>query len=186
MGKILTKAAALVVGLAVAASTIVSTELPAAAATADCQATFKKYSTVRAGSTGSKAKAMECLLANAGFSTTVNGSFSAADATALAAFRKSIGLKPLKSGGRRAWSALLSRGETPELKSGAKGADVVRLQLALRAAGYSKVPTNGTFGKSTVTAVKSAQKRRDLKQTGVVTAGLWKALQKGRVTAPSR
>ena len=105
MGKILTKAAALVVGLAVAASTIVSTELPAAAATADCQATFKKYSTVRAGSTGSKAKAMECLLANAGFSTTVNGSFSAADATALAAFRKSIGLKPLKSGGRRAWSA---------------------------------------------------------------------------------
>ncbi len=185
MGKILTKAAALVVGLAVAASTIVSTELPAAAATADCQATFKKYSTVRAGSTGSKAKAMECLLANAGFNTTVNGSFSAADATALAAFRKSIGLKPLKSGGRRAWSALLSRGETPELKSGAKGADVVRLQLALRAAGYSKVPTNGTFGKSTVTAVKSAQKRRDLKQTGVVTAGLWKALQKGRVTAPS-
>ena len=104
---------------------------------------------------------MECLLADAGFTTTVNGSFSAADATALAAFRKSIGLKPLKSGGRRAWSALLSRGETPELKSGAKGADVVRLQLALRAAGYSKVPTNGTFGKSTVTAVKSAQKRRD-------------------------
>ena len=73
------------------------------------------------------------------------------------------------------------------MKSGAKGADVVRLQLALRAAGYSKVPTNGTFGKSTVTAVsKSAQKRRDLKQTGIVdSAGIWKALQKGQVTAPS-
>ena len=105
--------------------------------------------------------------------------------TALAEFRTSIGLKPLKVGGRRAWSALLSRGETPELKSGAKGADVVRLQLALRAAGYSKVPTNGTFGKATVTVVKSAQKRRGLKQTGVVTADLWKALQNGRVTAPS-
>jgi len=128
---------------------------------------------------------MECLLANAGFSTSVNGSFSAGDAAALADFRKSIGLKPLKVGGRRAWSALLAQGETPDLKSGAKGADVVRLQLALRAAGYSKVPTNGTFGKATVTIVKSAQKRRGLKPTGAVTAGLWKALQKGRVTAPS-
>ena len=113
MGKIFTKAAALVAGLAVAASTIVSTELPAAAATADCQAAFKKYSSIRAGSTGSQAKAMECLLANAGFSTTVDGSFSAEDAAAMAEFRTSIGLKPLKVGGRRAWSALLSRGETP-------------------------------------------------------------------------
>ena len=185
MGKIFTRAAALVAGLAVAASSIVSTELPAAAATSDCQATFSKYSSIRTGSTGSKAKAMECLLANAGFSTTVNGSFSAGDAAALADFRKSVGLKPLKVGGRRAWSALLSRGETPQLKSGAKGADVVRLQLALRAAGYSKVPTTGTFGKATVTVVKSAQQRRGLKQTGVVDAGLWKALQHGRVTAPA-
>ena len=61
---------------------------------------------------------------------------------------------------------------------------MVRLQLALRAAGYSKVPTNGTFGKATVTVVKAAQKRLGLKQTGVVTAALWKALQKGRITAP--
>ena len=185
MGKIFTRAAALVAGLAVAASSIVSTELPAAASVTDCQASFSKYSTIRTGSTGRKAKAMECLLADAGFRTKVDGAFSAGDAAALAKFRSAIGLSPLRAGGRRAWSALLSRGDRPELKRGAKGADVVRLQLSLRAAGFSKVPIHGTFGRSTVVVVKAAQARRDLKRTGVATAALWKALQHGRVTAPS-
>ena len=92
MGKIFTRAAALVAGLAVAASSIVSAELPAAAAATGCQASFSKYTSIRAGSTGAKAKAMECLLADAGFTTTVNGCFSADDAAALAKFRSSIGL----------------------------------------------------------------------------------------------
>ena len=92
---------------------------------------------------------MECLLADAGFRTKVDGAFSAGDAAALAKFRSAIGLSPLRAGGPRAWSALLSRGDRPKLKRGAKGADVVRLQLSLRAAGF-KVPIHGTFGRSTV------------------------------------
>ena len=52
------------------------------------------YNPIREGSSGAQAKAMECLLHSAGFATTVNGHFSAADAKELAKFRKSIGLQP--------------------------------------------------------------------------------------------
>ncbi len=182
MHRMIKRAAALVAGLALAASTVVAAELPAAAAT-ECSTSFSTYPSIRKGSTGAKAKAMECLLAKAGFTTTVNGKFSAADATALAKFRKSIGLSPLKVGGRKAWTALLSQGATTTLKPGAKSADVTRLQYALRAAGYHKVPTSGSLDKATVTIVKIAQKRRGLKQTGVVNSAFWKALQRGRITA---
>ena len=124
MGNLFTRAAAIVAGLALTATGVVTADLPAAAADSGCSATFKSYSTIRAGSTGAKAKAMECLLSEAGFATTVNGKFSKTDAKELASFRKSVGLSPIKSGGRKAWSALLAQGETPALKSGDTGADV--------------------------------------------------------------
>jgi cell wall-associated NlpC family hydrolase len=123
------------------------------------------------------------LLHKAGFATTVNGRFSAADAQELAKFRKSIGLKPLVVGGRRAWSALLSQGTRPHLQKGDKGKSVVRLQLALRSAGFAKMPTTGTYGTRTVAVIKIVQKSRHLKQTGEVNAALWKALQAGKITA---
>jgi len=84
-------------------------------AAARCSVSLQTYSPIKEGSTGAQAKAMECLLAKAGFATTVNGRFSAGDAEELAKFRKSIGLKPLLVGGRRAWSTLLARGTTPGL-----------------------------------------------------------------------
>jgi hypothetical protein len=158
------------------------TTIPAGAA-ARCSVTFQTYGSIKKGSTGAQAKAMECLLAKAGFATTVNGRFSAADAQELAKFRKSIGLSPLLVGGRRAWSALLSRGPTPHLNAGDKGKNVVRLQLALRSAGFAKVPPTGRYGTATVAVVKIIQKRRHLKQTGEVNAEFWKALQAGKIIA---
>jgi cell wall-associated NlpC family hydrolase len=126
---------------------------------------------------------MECLLHKAGFATTVNGHFSAADAKELAKFRKSIGLNPLLVGGHRAWSALLSRGTTPHLEVGGEGTNVVRLQLALRSAGFAKIPTTGKYSASTVAVIKTIQKSRHLKQTGQVNADFWKALQAGKIAA---
>jgi cell wall-associated NlpC family hydrolase len=158
------------------------TAIPAEAA-ARCSVTFQTYSPIKKGSTGAQAKAMECLLAKAGFATTVNGRFSAADAEELAKFRKSIGLKPLVVGGRRAWSALLARGTTPHLGRGDHGKDVVRLQLALRSAGFAKVPTTGRYGAATAAVVKIIQKQRHLKRTGEVNAEFWKALQAGKIIA---
>ena len=152
-------------------------------AAARCSVTFQTYSPIKKGSTGAQAKAMECLLAKAGYATTVNGRFSAAEARELAKFRKSIGLNPLAVGGRRAWSALLARGTTPHLEKGDHGKAVVRLQLALRSAGFAKIPTTGRYNAATVAVVKSIQKSRHLRQTGAVNAGFWKALQAGKITA---
>ena len=123
---------------------------------------------------------MECLLHKAGYPTTVNGHFSAADAQELAKFRKSIGLNPLLVGGRRAWSALLSRGTTPHLQAGDKGKNVLRLQLALRSAGFAKIPTKGRYGAATAGVIKVVQKSQHLKRTGEVNA------DSGRGCKPAR
>jgi cell wall-associated NlpC family hydrolase len=181
MWRILKTAACLVTGLGLAFTATVGT-IPAEAATR-CDVTFKTYNPIKQRSTGPQAKAMECLLHKAGFATTVNGRFSAADAQELGKFRKSIGLKPLGVGGRRAWSALLSRGTTPHLNAGDEGKKVVRLQLALRSAGFTKVPTTGRYGTATAAVVKIIQNRRHLKQTGEVNAEFWKALQAGKIVA---
>ena len=139
MGRILRTAACLVTGLALAATGALST-IPADAAPR-CDVTFTTYHPIKAGSSGAQAKAMECLLHKAGYVTTVDGHFSASDTQELAKFRTSIGLNPLLVGGRRAWSALLSRGTTPHLQQGDNGKSVLRLQLALRSAGFAKIPT---------------------------------------------
>jgi cell wall-associated NlpC family hydrolase len=117
----------------------------------------------------------------AGFATTVNGHFSAADAKELAKFRKSIGLNQLS------WTSTGKHGPlfatTPHLEVGDKGKNVVRLQLALRSAGFVKIPTTGKYSVSTAAVIKTVQKSRHLKRTGQVNADFWKSLQAGKITA---
>jgi cell wall-associated NlpC family hydrolase len=182
MGKILRRAAALATGLALATSVTATAELPASAAST-CSASFKTYQVISKGSTGAQTKALECLLRKAGYSATVNGSFSVHDATKLAQFRRSVGLSPLTVAGPRPWSALLSQGSRPVLQRGDRGASVLRLQRSLRALGYTKVTLTSYYGDYTTAAVKSAQKKRGQAQTGRTTAALWSALQHGRVSA---
>ena len=187
MGKIVKSAASLVTGVAMAVSVAATAPLPASAAST-CNASFSRYQVISKGSKGSQARAVECLLRKAGYSATVNGSFSVHDAAKLARFRASVGLNPLKVAGPRPWSALLSRGSRPVLERGDSGASVLRLQRSLRSLGYTRVALNSTFGASTVAAVKSAQKKRGLKQTGRTNKALWSALQHGKIAAvaPSR
>lgn len=182
MGKIVKRAASLATGLALAVSVTAAAELPANAAST-CSASFSKYQVISKGSKGTQTKALECLLRKAGYSATVNGSFSVHDAAKLARFRKSIGLNPLTVAGPRPWSALLSQGSRPVLERGDKNANVLRLQRSLRALGYTKVTLTSYFGTNTAAAVKSAQKNRGQRQTGKTTAALWSALQHGRVAA---
>ena len=182
MGKILKRAASLATGLALAVSVTATAELPASAAST-CSASFSTYQVISKGSKGTQTKALECLLRKAGYSATVNGSFSAHDAAKLARFRKSVGLRPLTVAGPRPWSALLSQGSRPVLERGDKGTDVLRLQRSLRALGYTRVTLTSYFGTNTAAAVTSAQKNRGQQQTGRTTAALWSALQHGRVAA---
>jgi cell wall-associated NlpC family hydrolase len=185
MGKFVRSAAALVTGAAMAVSVAATGPLPASAATTTCNASFASYTTIRQGSTGAQARAMECLLRKAGRSTSVNGSFSAADASQLAKYRSSIGLNPLRIAGRLPWAALLSRGSTPTLERGDRGASVLRLQTSLQALGWTKVHLNGRYDSLTVSAVKAAQKQRHLSQTGRATAALWRGLQTGKIAGPA-
>ena len=78
MGRILKTAASLVTGIALAATAALGTI--AAEAATRCDVTFTAYQAIQAGSHGAQAKAMECLLHKAGYPTSVNGHFSAADA----------------------------------------------------------------------------------------------------------
>ena len=182
MGKIANSAASLVTGAAMAVSVAATAPIPANAAST-CSASFSRYQVISQGSQGSQARAVECLLRKAGYSATVNGSFSADDAAKLARFRASVGLNPLKVVGPRPWSALLSRGSRPVLERGDSGASVLRLQRSLQSLGYTKLTLNSKFGATTVAAVKSAQKKRGLKQTGRTSKALWSALQHGRIPA---
>lgn len=185
MGSFFKRAAATGAVAALALSATVTAELPAAAASSTCQTSFSSYPTVKQGSKGSQAKAMECLLRKAGYPTSVNGSISANDARQIGAFRASVGLQRLSLAGKRPWSALLSRGSQPSLRSGARGADVSRLQVSIRSAGYS-VSVGGVYDASTVKAVKAVQGDEHLSRTGTANATLWRHLQRGLVSAPAK
>lgn len=185
MGKIRTSAAALLTGLALAVSVGAAAE-PASAATTGCQVSFSHYDTIKKGSKGAQARSMECLLRQAGRSTSVNGSFSAHDASQLAVYRASKGFRPLKVAGRLAWASLLSAGSTPTLHRGDRGADVLRLQRSLQSLGWTTIDIDGHYDARTVAVVKLAQHQRHLSRTGTTTPALWRALQNGHLAGPAK
>lgn len=193
MARIRTSAAALLTGLAltmpVTAAVVTASAAPTSSATTTtvvhCHSSFKHYNTIKKGSKGAQARAMECLLHEAGRSTSVNGSFSAHDASQLSTYRKSMGLHAKKSTNRKTWAALLSRGTRPALHRGDKGGDVLRLQRTLQSLGWTKVDLNSRYDAKTVKVVKAAQKQRHLSKTGKATAALWKALQNGKIAGPA-
>lgn len=192
MRRIRTCAAALLAGLALTvpvAASADATPRPAAtttSATACRGLSFQHYNTIRQGSTGPQAKAMECLLREAGRSTSVNGRISAHDASELAKYRASVGLRPYKVAGRLAWSSLLSRGSRPALHRGDRGADVLRLQRTLQSLGWTKVDLNGRYDARTVSVVTAAQRQAHLNPSGQTTASLWRALQHAKLAGPAK
>jgi len=153
---------------------------PAAAATA-CRTLFTTYNTVKVGSTGAQTTAVQCLLRRAKLSVRADGSFSAADATRLKSFQKSVGLKRSGVVTDPTWIALIAYGTKPFLSVGDRGVHVVRLQRALRAAGYTRLTGTGYYGPITVAAVKAVQRGNGFKPTGVVGPKTWSLLQSGRL-----
>lgn len=184
MRKILKSAASLVTGLALAAP-LTATALPADAAATTCSASFSRYKTTGQGSQGAQAKAVECLLSNAGFRTTVDGRISAADAAQIAKFRSSVGMSPLRVVGPQGWSALLAQGSTPALRQGARGASVLRLQRSLQALGWTSLKLSGSYDARTAGVVKTVQRYRKQSATGTSTDAVWRALQTGKVPTAS-
>ena len=179
MGKILKRvgSAAAVFALTWAALGVAT---PAAAATT-CRTLFTNYNTVKAGSSGVQATAVQCLLRRTKLPVRADGSFSTADATRLKSFQKSVGLKQSGVVNDPTWIALIAYGSKPMLSVGDRGTKVVRLQRALRAAGYTTLTGTGYFGQLTSTAVKKVQRGNGFKATGVVGPKFWTLLQSGRL-----
>jgi cell wall-associated NlpC family hydrolase len=153
---------------------------PAGASTT-CRTLFATYNTVKVGSKGAQTTAAQCLLRRTKRPVRPDGSFSAADAARLKSFQRSVGLRQTGAVNDPTWIALIAYGSRPTLSTGHRGVHVVRLQRALRAAGYKKLTGSGYFGPNTVTAVKMVQRGNGFKATGVVGPKFWRLLQSGRL-----
>jgi cell wall-associated NlpC family hydrolase len=152
-----------------------------AAAAASCQTYFKSYNTVKVGTKGTQTKAAQCLIRRAKRPVRADGSFSAADAAQLRQFQRSVGLARTGVVNDPTWVALIAYGSRPTLSVGDRGGHVVRLQRALRAAGYTTLTGTGFYGTNTVSAVKAVQRGNGFKATGIVGPKFWRLLQSGKL-----
>ena len=179
MGKILKRVGSAAAVFALTWATL-GAATPAAAAST-CRTLFTTYNTVKVGSKGVQTTAAQCLLRRTKRPVRADGSFSAADAARLKSFQKSVGLKRTGVVNDPTWIALIAYGSKPTLSIGDRGVHVVRLQRAVRAAGYKTLTGTGYFGPITSTAVKKVQRGNGLKATGVVGPKFWSLLQSGRL-----
>lgn len=177
MHKLMKAAAAAVSGVALTFTAVIAAEVPASAASS-CSTTFSSYKNIKKGSTGAQARAAQCLLRSAGYKIKVDGSFSSADSGQLKKFQRRNDVNVTGNVYSSSWTALLSRGSRPTLKSGSKGAAVKRLQNSLTASGRH-VSATGNYGTATANAVKSVQRAKKLRVTGVANVSVWNLLQNG-------
>ena len=177
MRKIITSVAAVTASVALGASALVAGSAAPAQA-AGCNTNLSSFGTVRQGSTGTAARAVECTLRSYG--TSVNGRISGSDVAAIKKFQRAKGISATGVVSRATWTAIVAKGSAPYLRYGKKGSSVVRVQRALTAAGF-KVPDTGNFGSLTRAAVKKYQAAVGLKVTGTVNSSTWSALQRGKV-----
>ncbi|SFP70840.1 Peptidoglycan-binding (PGRP) domain of peptidoglycan hydrolases-containing protein [Amycolatopsis arida] len=142
-----------------------------------------RYPKLDQGATGELVKAAQCLLTSAGFNTGADGpsgTFDETTANATKQFQVKVGLPASGSVDSRTWTALLSRGGTPQVQDGSSGDAVVRVQRSLNAAVGAGLNVDGLFGPKTTAAVKQYQSSRGLAADGIVGPNTWKALQAGK------
>jgi peptidoglycan hydrolase-like protein with peptidoglycan-binding domain len=141
------------------------------------------YPQLNSGATGAQVTAAQCLLQSAGYlpnNLDPSGVLDATTAAAVKAFQQAVGLAATGAIDSHTWTALLSAGDTPTLRSGSTGAAVERLQRALTAALARTVAIDGQFGAGTDTAVRNYQTAHALGTDGIVGAKSWVALQAGK------
>lgn len=88
--------------------------------------TFASYATQLSGSSGPQVKAVQRLLTDLEYTPgAVDGAFGSATQAAVRAFQQDKGLEADGIVGKATWTALLSAGSTPTLRSGSSGEAVV-------------------------------------------------------------
>ena len=125
-------------------------------------------------------KALQCLLRkNTRWSGKLDARYDRDVVKAVRTFQRRSDLRVTGKADAATWTALLARGSTPLLKVGSAGEPALRLQRALRAAGFRSVKPTGVVTERTAKAVRRHQQRLGADPTGVVTPATWAALQQG-------
>lgn len=123
--------------------------------------------TLKQGNSGAKVTALQNLLIKAGHKVKATGYFGTDTVKAVKAYQK----KRKLSVTGKADPLTLTR-LTPDVRKGAKGAQVTAVHTLLKSRHY-KVNAGSSFGAKTLKAVKSLQKKTKLPQTGIVSVKTW-------------
>ena len=123
--------------------------------------------TLKQGNSGAKVTALQNLLIKAGHKVKATGYFGTDTVKAVKAYQK----KRKLSVTGKADPLTLTR-LTPDVRKGAKGAQVTAVHTLLKLRHY-KVNAGSSFGAKTLKAVKSLQKKTKLPQTGIVSVKTW-------------
>ena len=112
----------------------------------------------------------------------VTGRWSGTTLSAMRNWQKSVGHPVRYSFSRGDWVTALAAGNSGQtLRSGSTGADVIRLQRALNAAGSPKLHVSGVYTAATAAAVGRYQKRVGISPTRAVASQTWAALRAGKL-----
>jgi len=157
------------------------TKVPAPAPHCGVRIDFPSYPTLRRGDTGTKVKALQCLLKQQGaYGGSINGRYDLDTARAALRFQKRHDSLPDTGVTTRStWMVLLSAGSPTFSKVGSGSNTVRRIQRALNAAAAEELTISGLFDRRTESAVKRYQMTRGLPPTGVMTSTTWAPLQQG-------
>jgi len=126
---------------------------------------------------------LQCLLKQQrAYKYAVTGSWNPQTLRALNSFQARVKHPVHPYALRKDWMSLLTIGGSGRtLSTGSRGADVVRVQRALNAAGSPALPITGTYDTRTRNAVGSYQTKVGLRANKVVGASTWAALRAGRL-----
>jgi len=147
---------------------------PPASSATTTQFTAYKSTVLRPGSKGTPVKVLQAGLGG----VAVDGSFGPATTRAVQALQKRWSLPVTGIVNLKTWNRLeltvhpLIGYWNTVAKVGTSGRNVAALQQALR------IKVDGNFGPATLAAVKAAQARAKLSQTGVVATLTWRAIEK--------
>lgn len=137
-----------------------------------------KMKTIKAGDKGAAVEDVQQRLARIGFMTAeaADGDFGPATAAAVEAFRRESGLEPAPEVDEKTWAALVDAtynigDRTLYLRMPYfHGHDVVELQQALGALGFTSGKEDGIFGAYTEDGVRRFQRNMGLPSDGIVGA----------------
>lgn len=146
---------------------------------------FPRYPWFFAGGTNNSAphvRALQCLLQTKGFyAGPIDGVYSAGVIAAANRFQAAAHRPQYKTWRHHDWTALLSQGSIPTIKSHSTDPAVRRLQRSLNAALGAGLTVNGVYDGNTWRAVRTYQARRGMAVTGNTYGGLWWQLNRGGV-----